>query len=63
MSQKVEVISLRKDQFTKLCNELNVKRSAVYNALNHTSNSESAQKIRRLAMSDYGGRITSKIVW
>ena len=63
MAQKRNVISLRKDQFQKLCNDLQVKRNTVYAALNYTSNSESAQLIRQKAMSIYGGIVTSKAVF
>ena len=57
------VITLKKDQFQKLCSELDVKRATVYNALNYSSNSELAQNIRQKAISIYGGVRSSRVVF
>lgn len=57
------IITLKKDQFQKLCVDLDVKRAAVYNALNYTSNSESAQNIRQKAISTYGGVKNYRVIF
>ena len=63
MPTKRTIIVVPKGSVEALCKELNVSRSSVYNALNKTTNSEMAQKIRRLALSDYGGTTSSKIMF
>lgn len=63
MAKKKVYISVPNGSVAAICNELNVKKSAVYNALNYNSNSETAQQIRRLATSTYGGREATKIMW
>lgn len=61
--QRRKIITLPKGQVQNICRSMNVKRSTVYNALNGNSNSESAQLIRRLALSTYGGVETFKIIF
>ena len=63
MPKKRTYISVPQGTVQALCNELNVHRSAVYSALNYSSNSESAQKIRELALSVYGGVECTKAIW
>ena len=63
MAVKRTVIVLTKDKFEALRKSQNAGRSQMYNALNYTSNSQSAQNIRRLALSMYGGEKTTKIIW
>lgn len=60
---KRTVIMLTKKNFEALRKSQNVSRAAVYNALNGSSNSESAQLIRRLALSTYGGVKATKVIW
>ena len=63
MAIKRTVITLSKSNFEALRKSQNVGRSAMYDALNGTSNSESAQQIRRLALSTYGGVKATKVIW
>ena len=63
MPIKRTCISVPKGTVEKLCKEVNVKHSAVYSALNYASNSESAQKIRHLALTVYGGVEIKKVIW
>jgi len=46
-----------------ICKQMNVHKSCVYNALNFTSNSEVAQKIRREALETFGGQMATKVIW
>lgn len=46
----------------KLAEVMRVTKVTVYNALAFRSESESANVIRKLAMSDYGGIETTKII-
>ena len=63
MAIKRTVITLTKSNFEALRKSQNVSRSSVYDALNGSSNSETAQQIRRLALSTYGGVKTTKVIW
>lgn len=63
MPTKRKIIIVPKGQVENISRSMNVNRSTVYNALNGNSNSESAQLIRRLALSTYGGVETTKIVF
>lgn len=63
MAVKRTVITLTKSNFEALRKSQNVSRSAVYDALNGSSNSDTAQQIRRLALSIYGGVKTTKVIW
>ena len=63
MPIKRKIITVPKGKIAIICRSMNVKRSTVYNALNYNSNSESAQLIRRLALTQYGGVETSKIIF
>ena len=63
MASKRTVITLTKGNFEALRKSQNVSRSCLYDALNGSSNSESAQNIRRLALSTYGCVKTTKVVW
>lgn len=63
MATRRTVITLTKSNFEALKKSQNVSRSAVYDALNGSSNSETAQQIRRLALSTYGGVKTTKVIW
>lgn len=63
MAIKRTVITLTKTNFEALRKAQNVSRSSLYDALNGSSNSETAQHIRRLALTTYGGVKTTKVVW
>ena len=63
MAIRRKYISVKKEVIQALCKELNVHRSSVYSALNYTSNSETAQQIRRLAITTYGGVEATKVIW
>ena len=63
MATRRTVITLTKSNFEALRKSKNVSRSSVYDALNGSSNSETAQQIRRLALSTYGGVKTTKVIW
>lgn len=63
MPLKKKCISISSESARALANETNVSRATVYNALNYTTNSELAQKIRRLAMETYGGVEATRVVW
>lgn len=63
MAIKRKYIAVQVGIVEALCKRLNVKRASVYNALNYTTNSETAQNIRRLALSEYGGVEATKVIW
>lgn len=63
MAIKRTVITLTKSNFEALRKSQNVSRSSMYDALNGSSNSETAQQIRRLALSTYGGVKATKVIW
>ena len=63
MPKKRTYISVKQGTVQSIMKELNVHRSAVYSALNYSSNSESAQKIRQLALNVFGGVECSKVIW
>lgn len=46
----------------KICKALNCKKTAVYDALNYTSDSNLAETIRDEALNYYGGVKTSKLI-
>lgn len=63
MAFKKKVITVPKGAVDGIRRSLNVDRATVYNALAYRSNSETAQQIRRLATSTYGGIETTKVVF
>lgn len=63
MATKRKVIALTKDSFKGLQEEVGASRTTVYQSLNGSCNSETAQKIRHLALTKYNGKTHSKIVW
>lgn len=63
MAFKKKVITVPKGAVDGIRRSLNVDRSTVYNALTYRSNSETAQQIRRLATSTYGGIETTKVIF
>lgn len=63
MAHRREVIRIKGKAIQAICDELHISRSSVFNALNYTSSSETAQQVRRLALSVYGGVKAQKIIW
>jgi len=63
MPIKRNIITVKKEFIGAICAEMNVSRASVYNALNYSTNSDTAQKIRRLAIQNYGGIETKKVIW
>lgn len=63
MAFKKKVITVPRGAVDGIRRSLNVDRATVYNALAYRSNSETAQQIRRLATSTYGGIETTKVVF
>lgn len=63
MAEKRNVISLSKDEFQRLCTEMQVKRTTAYAALGGRSNSKRAIEIRKQAMSLYGGIKTTRPIF
>lgn len=61
--RKKKKIQVPRESITKLMTLFNCKKSAVYNALSYSSESEQAQKIRKEAMDNYGGVVTSRIIF
>ena len=61
--RKKRKIQVPSESIAKLCALFNCKKSAVYNALSYASESEQAKKIRREAMDNYGGIVTSRIIF
>ena len=60
MAIKRTVIQVPRGAVQNICQSQGCEKSAVYAALNFTSFSESAARIRQLALSDYGGIKTTK---
>lgn len=63
MPLKKKYISVSENSIRALSAETNVSRATVYNALNYSSNSDIAQKIRRLAVEVYGGIEATRVLW
>lgn len=60
--RKKKIIQVPPENVMKLAKTMRVAKITVYNALAYRSESENAQLIRKLAMSDYGGIETTKII-
>ena len=63
MASKKRCISVPSGVVDKLIEETKSCRSAVYYSLRYERDSEVARKIRDLALTKYGGRMITKIVW
>lgn len=61
MAQKRKIITGPRGMAKKIAKSQKCGLATVYNALNYTSHSESAERIRKIAISDYGGIETTKI--
>lgn len=60
--RKKKIIQVPPENVMKIAEAMRVTKVTVYNALAFRSESESSQIIRKLAMSDYGGVETTKII-
>lgn len=60
MPKMMPIIVIPKGTEKPMCKELNISRTALYAALNFSSQSEKAQKVRDKALADYGGFLTKK---
>ena len=60
--RKKKIIQVPPENVMKIAKAMRVAKITVYNALAYRSESENAQLIRKLAMSDYGGVETTKLV-
>ena len=63
MATRRPIIKIKKDSVQAICNELHISRATVFNALNYSTSSETAQQVRRLALSVYGGVKATKVIW
>lgn len=60
MAIKRKVIVLPRGVADKICRAENVGKTSLYQALNGSCNSEQAKRLRKLALSSYGGVEWSK---
>ena len=56
------IITLPRGTAQKMCQAEGVSKTALYAALNFTSFSDEAERIRKVAISLYGGVKTSKLI-
>lgn len=62
MVRRKKFIQVPKGTVPKLCKAFRCKKTAVYDALNYTTDSELANIIRQNALDNYGGVQTSKLI-
>lgn len=62
MPIRKKIIQVPSGNVPKIAKEMNCGKSAVYNALNFNSNSETARSIRKVALECYGGVSTTKLI-
>lgn len=62
MARKKKFIQVPYGTVGKLCKAFRCKKTAVYDALNYTTDSELANNIRKNALSFYGGVETTKLI-
>lgn len=62
MARKKQIIQVPLENVEKLAKVMQVSKVTVWNALAYRSDSDNAQRIRQLALSDYGGMKTFKFV-
>lgn len=62
MAKRVKVILIPKGKAEKICNELNIGRTTLYEALNYHSNSDSAKNTRKRVLEEWGGVDTYKTI-
>lgn len=63
MAKRKKIITVPSGSVEKICSALGCKKTMVYNALAYDSDTELAQKIRKEAISVYGGIYNTKIVF
>lgn len=61
MTYKKKIIAVPYGYIPKLAKRFRVSRVTIYNALNYTTNSEIAQRIRYEAVQYYHGQPTTKL--
>lgn len=62
MARRKKIIQVPRGTVEKLCKAFRCKKTAVYDALNYTTDSELANLIRQNAISTYGGVQTTKLI-
>ena len=60
--RKKKIIQVQPENVMKIAKAMRVARVTVYNALAYRSESENAQLIRKLAINEYGGVETTRII-
>jgi len=60
--RKKKIIQVPPENISKIAKAMRVARITVYNALAYRSESENAQLIRKLAINEYGGIETTKLI-
>ena len=63
MAFKKKIITVPFGCVPKLAKANNVHKSLVYNALNFSSNSQTAMAIRKQALNEYGGVYDTKVIF
>lgn len=62
MVRRKKIIQVPRGTVAKLCKAFRCHKTAVYDALNYTTDSELANLIRQNALSSYGGVQTTKLI-
>ena len=62
MARRKKYIQVPRGAVEKMCKAFRCKKTAVYDALNYTTDSELANIIRQNALSTYGGVQTTKLI-
>lgn len=63
MAIKRKVIVIPRGKAEKICAALNIGKTTLYAALNYTSNSDDAKLTRKKVLEEYGGIVTTKVVF
>jgi len=63
MVKRKKIIQVPYGAVEKMCKAHRCKRTAIYDALSFTTNSELAKIIRKNAVEEYGGVQTTKIIF
>lgn len=63
MAKNLNVIRIPKGSAEDICKALGIGRTTLYQALNFTSNSDSAKQTRDVVMAKYGGVMSKRTVW
>jgi hypothetical protein len=63
MARKKKIICVPRGTAERIAAELNVSKNLVFNALAFRADSQTAELIRRKALSEYGGVNTTKIIF